>query len=59
MDDKQFKAYVWDVYFAGVCAIQFHPANSRVFGPDVKRIIETSANIADLMLQERNKRCLG
>lgn len=58
MDDQ----YYWAIYYASVCAIQFHPKNDRdangnSFGTawDQARI-KRSAEIATQMLTEHHKR---
>ncbi len=51
MDDKT----AWDVYFAGVCSIRFHPKNDMEGNADADEI-EYAAQIADTMLKERKKR---
>jgi len=47
---------IWDLYFATVASIAFHPgAGTR--GHE-KLTIQDCGNIADQMINERNKRCL-
>ncbi len=46
---------VWDVYFAGIASIRFHPKNDHHHPPESE--IEFAATIADLMMIERRKRC--
>lgn len=44
----------WDIYFANVLGIQYHPAN-----PAHSRMsVADCARVADLALHERDKRCL-
>lgn len=45
----------WDMYFANVLGIQYHPAN-----PVNGRLsIKECALVADMALAERDKRCLS
>ena len=47
---------IWDYYFGAICSIRFHPKNDENnFEP--KKEIRRSAIIADLMIEEREKRC--
>ena len=48
---------VWDAYFAGIVALACHPGYERE--NTTRPTIEECALIADEMLEERNKRCLG
>lgn len=43
----------WDIYFAGVATIQYHPANP----PKVRMSLEEMAVVADTMLLLRRERC--
>lgn len=43
----------WDIYFAGVATIQYHPANP----PKTRMSVEDMAQVADRMLDERRARC--
>lgn len=55
MDDQT----AWDIYFAGIASIRFHPANDQNHSNE-NRTIEWAGNMADLMLTERRKRtCPG
>jgi len=49
MDNQTF----WDIAFAQVVGIQYHPANPS----DSRLSLEELALVADEMLIERNKRC--
>ena len=49
MDDEKY----WAVYFAGICALQFHPRNPATHFAERIRM---SADIADRMLAEHMKR---
>lgn len=58
-DDEAFRPLgvseqaAWDVYFAAVASIQYHPAN-----PSEKRLqLAELAAIADQMLYHRRQRC--
>jgi hypothetical protein len=54
------KLCVWDVYFAGIVSIRFHPKNvESMHSLDAEfsqRIISKCAEIADLMMVERSRR---
>ena len=43
----------WDIYFAGVATIQYHPANP----PKLRLSLEEMAMVADAMLRIRRDRC--
>lgn len=43
----------WDIFFANIVGIQYHPANPI----ESRQSLEDLALIADAMLIERNKRC--
>lgn len=45
----------WDIFFASVCSIQFHPRNEIT---NYVATIAKSALIADLMIEERKKHAL-
>ena len=47
---------VWDMYFASICSLRFHPRN-RVDDPAAE--VSKAADIADLMMKEREKRWHG
>jgi len=44
---------VWDVFFAGICSIHFHP---KYAVDDPAALIRMCASIADLMMIEHDKR---
>lgn len=48
-----FDQMAWDMFFANLAGIQYHPANRIA---DRQPLSELAA-IADEMLKERNKRC--
>lgn len=52
MDDQQF----WDMAFAAVCSLRFHPRNDE-FNEMADDEVSFAADIADLMIRERRKRC--
>lgn len=45
---------VWDLYFSAVCSLRFHPRNDGRNHPETE--IEYAAKLADLMVEQRNKR---
>lgn len=49
---------IWDIYFAGICSIRFHPRNDANVSSPAKEV-EWAADIADLMVLERSKRWDG
>ena len=53
MDDESF----WDLAFATVVSIRFHPKNDGAHHP--KSEVEFSADVADIMLEIRNARRMG
>lgn len=53
MDDQN----AWDIYFASICSLRFHPRNDEKGSTEMN--IEFAAKVADKMLEERRKRCLG
>jgi hypothetical protein len=48
----------WDCYFAGVVSISLHPGAGidKGYGKTEERSIDECAKIADIMLDERDKR---
>lgn len=50
MDTTQL---AWDMFFANIVAIQYHPANPV----ETRQSLEVLAAIADQMILERAKRC--
>lgn len=50
---RREEALAWDVYFASVTSIQYHPANP----PKTRLSLEALGEIADRMLEIRRKRC--
>lgn len=54
MDEKT----AWDMYFAGIASIRFHPRNDK---PDdtIAEKVENAAKIADHMVIQRRKRWHG
>ena len=48
---------VWDLYFASICSLRFHPRNDRYYAEEQE--VTYAAKIADLMMIEREKRCHG
>jgi len=52
--DSVHTQLAWDMFFANVVAMQYHPANPVA----TRQSVEVLARIADEMLIERNKRCL-
>ncbi len=53
MDEKT----AWDIYFAGIASIRFHPRNDN--GHRAYEEVEYAATVADLMMIERKKRWVG
>lgn len=58
------QAAIWAIYFAGVASLKFHPRNVMLPLENMtaeKSAIRNAAAIADLMLDEHNRRfkCLG
>lgn len=49
-----WRALAWDTYFCGAMTMSLHPGTSRENA--VKRSIADCAEIADRMLEERDKR---
>ena len=47
----------WDLYFASICSLRFHPRNDENIESYVKEV-EFAAAIADLMMKERECRGL-
>lgn len=53
MKDEQ----LWAIYFAGVCALRFHPRNDTPETPMLDRVrVKFAAGIADNMLAEHRTR---
>jgi len=54
MNDQQ----AWDIYFASVCAMRFHPKNIDELSVDEDELneIDFAASIADEMLNIRRKK---
>ncbi len=50
MDEKT----AWDVYFAGICSIRFHPKNDDNHPAESE--VAYAATVADLMMRQRKKR---
>jgi len=48
-----FDQMAWDIFFANIVGIQYHPANPI----ESRQSLEELADIADRMMAERNKRC--
>lgn len=48
-----FEQMAWDMFFANLVGIQYHPANPV----HLRLPLEELAEVADEMLIERNKRC--
>lgn len=47
----------WAIYYAGVCAMQFHPANHATHADlEVAAVTDRCAEIADEMLRHHNYR---
>lgn len=53
MDDK----FVWDLYFASIASLRFHPRNDGNNTPS--QDVAFAARVADMMLEERNNRWPG
>ena len=46
----------WQIYFAGIASIQYHPANP----PETRMSLEECAKVADKMLKlTEERKCLG
>jgi len=53
MTESEKRMLAWDMFFANLVGIQYHPAN-----PSETRLdLEHLGRVADLMLKERSKRC--
>jgi hypothetical protein len=55
MTDLERRMLAWDMFFAGVAGIQYHPGNP----PDQRMSLSDLADLVDLMLIEREKRWLS
>ena len=55
---EQSRRLAWDCYFAGIVSISRHPGSGkdRGYGQDHERTIAECADMADVMLAERDKR---
>lgn len=54
------KRHVWEIYFAGICSIQFHPANHILFDEELEnKTLRRCVTIADKMLLEDEIRWTG
>lgn len=53
MNGYDARMLAWDMYFAGVAGIQYHPGNP----PDKRMTLAELGEIVDQMLIERDKRC--
>ncbi len=51
MDEKT----AWDIYFAGVVAMQYHPG----YTVEKKLSLLECAEVANSMVEQRKKSCLG
>jgi hypothetical protein len=47
----------WDIYFSSICSLRFHPRNDD--RAPVRANVEFAAQVADMMIEERRKRCPG
>lgn len=54
MDDKT----AWDVYFAGIASIRFHPANDANTKDNLAEVKKAAA-IANMMINERRRQWRG
>lgn len=53
MSEFERRMLAWDMYFAGVAGIQYHPGNP----PESRLSLAEIGLIVDEMLIERDKRC--
>ncbi len=58
MDEK----HAWDIYFASICSMRFHPRNvpgGETLDEDELNEIDLAANVAEEMLVIRRKKWAG
>ncbi len=47
---------IWDMYFAGICAMQFHPKNHENYINNEQTLVDYCSEVADTMLAKRKER---
>lgn len=53
--EPDFDQMAWDMFFANLVGIQYHPANP----PECRQSLEELADIVDRMMEVRVCRCLA